>query len=257
MTAADRIGARAGLGCLHVGHHNDVVLHDRVFGLHSRRRQDPRTRPQATSRTERERNGKKPRSGGILPAGKVRGAFRWNVLGLTLPRCVSAAMTCPLRSARRPWNFSVMRMGWSGRRRAGSAPRRWRWLSWPRGGRPGTISTRWRWTGWLHRRSQRLRRNLLGHRRLGLARHDPGSQRAQSGSLAWQVNEKFLRSQMESGVPRIDYELLGKFASVEDVLVVDPNSFSAMEIGFLKRNADAYGYRQVGNSWVRVADGRQ
>ena len=75
-------------------------------------------------------------------------------------------------------------------------------------------------------------------------------------SLVWQVNEQFLRGQMARGVPRIDYELLGKFGSVDDVLDVDPDSFSAMEIAFLKGNAEAYGYRQVGNSWVRVTDGR-
>jgi hypothetical protein len=80
---------------------------------------------------------------------------------------------------------------------------------------------------------------------------------SQSQGLVWQVNEQFLRSQMERGVPRIDYELLGKFGSVEDVLDVDPNSFSAMEIAFLKSNADAYGYQQIGNSWVRVTDGQQ
>lgn len=78
---------------------------------------------------------------------------------------------------------------------------------------------------------------------------------SESQGLVWQVNEQFLRDQMESRVPRIDYELLGKFDSVEDVLEVDPNSFSAMEIAFLKSNAEAYGYRQVGDSWVYVGGG--
>jgi hypothetical protein len=83
-----------------------------------------------------------------------------------------------------------------------------------------------------------------------------GLSESESQDLAWQVNQQFVRGQMESGVPRIDYELLGKFASVDDVLIVDPDSFSAMEIAFLKSNAEAYGYQQVGNSWMRVTDGR-
>ena len=39
-----------------------------------------------------------------------------------------------------------------------------------------------------------------------------GFSRADSDALGWQVNESFLRSQMESGVPRIDY-------------VVDPSAY--------------------------------
>jgi len=76
-----------------------------------------------------------------------------------------------------------------------------------------------------------------------------------SENLAWQVNEQFLRSQMEAGVPRIDYELPGRFPSVEDVLLAEPSSFSAKEIAFLQNSSGAYGYRQVGNSWVRVIGG--
>jgi len=57
---------------------------------------------------------------------------------------------------------------------------------------------------------------------------------------------------MESGVSRIDYELPARFSSVEDVLLAEPGSFSAKEIAFLQGNSEAYGYRQVGNSWVRA-----
>lgn|GEM_PF-5889902 len=78
----------------------------------------------------------------------------------------------------------------------------------------------------------------------------PGSE-----NLVWQVNEQFLRGQMESGVSRIDYELPGRFSSVEDVLLAEPGSFSAKEIAFLQSNSEAYGYRQVGNSWVLVMGG--
>jgi uncharacterized protein YukE len=75
--------------------------------------------------------------------------------------------------------------------------------------------------------------------------------------LAWQVNEQFLRGQMETGVSRIEYNLPQGFSSVEEVLVLRPDSFSAKEIGFLKSNAEAYGYQQVGDSWIRVTDGRR
>jgi uncharacterized protein YukE len=83
-----------------------------------------------------------------------------------------------------------------------------------------------------------------------------GFSRADSNALGWQVNESFLRSQMESGVPRIDYVVdPSAFSSVEEVLALRPDSFSAMEITFLKTYGDLYGYQQVGDSWVRVADG--
>ena len=74
--------------------------------------------------------------------------------------------------------------------------------------------------------------------------------------LGWQVNEGFLGSQMESGVPRIDYVVdPDAFSSVEEVLALRPDSFSAKEITFLKEYGELYGYQQVGDSWVRVADG--
>jgi hypothetical protein len=76
---------------------------------------------------------------------------------------------------------------------------------------------------------------------------------SEASELGWQVNEQFLRTQLESGVGRIDYVLDGsRFSSVEDVLALDADSFSAREIEFLQSNAEAYGYQQVGNSWVRI-----
>jgi hypothetical protein len=75
--------------------------------------------------------------------------------------------------------------------------------------------------------------------------------------LAWQVNEQFLRGHMETGVPRIEYNLPQGFHSVEEVLALRPDSFSAKEIAFLKNNAEAYGYQQVGDSWVHVTGGRR
>ena len=62
---------------------------------------------------------------------------------------------------------------------------------------------------------------------------------------------------MENGVGRIDYVVdHNKFTSIEDVVRLDPNSFSAKEIRYLSQNAAAYGYERVGDSWVRVKGGQ-
>jgi hypothetical protein len=83
-----------------------------------------------------------------------------------------------------------------------------------------------------------------------------GLSKPEANDLGWQVNEQFLRTQMENGVGRIDYVLdPSRFSSVEEVLALDADSFSAREIEFLRSNAEAYGYQQVGDSWVRVASG--
>ena len=72
----------------------------------------------------------------------------------------------------------------------------------------------------------------------------------QARTVTWQVNEEFLRTQLESEVPRIDYLVPDGFDSVEQVAAVQRRSFSALEINFLKENAGKYGYTQYGNSWV-------
>jgi primosomal replication protein N len=69
-------------------------------------------------------------------------------------------------------------------------------------------------------------------------------------SLVWQVNESFLRNQMESGVPRIEYVLPDGYDSVEQLAGAQRQSYSAMEINFLKDHAASYGYEQQGNVWV-------
>jgi len=65
---------------------------------------------------------------------------------------------------------------------------------------------------------------------------------------AWNVNEQFLQSQLEKGVGRLD--LHGE--TITEVLVNRPNSFTAMEIKYLVKNAEAYGYTRIDNSWVKV-----
>jgi len=75
-------------------------------------------------------------------------------------------------------------------------------------------------------------------------------------ALGWQMNENFLRTQMENGLSRIDYVVdPSAYSSVEDVLALRPGSISAQEITFLKDYGELYGYQQDGDSWVRVADG--
>lgn len=83
-----------------------------------------------------------------------------------------------------------------------------------------------------------------------------GLPEAQAKALGWQVNEQFLRSQMENHVGRIDYILdRGKYSSLEDMAIERPGSFSAMEVEFLNKYAASYGYQRVGDSWVYVKDG--
>lgn len=70
-------------------------------------------------------------------------------------------------------------------------------------------------------------------------------------ALGWLVNEQFLRAQMENGMSRIEYVLNDKYPSLEAVVLKSPDSFSAKEIEFLVENAPEYGYRRVGNAWVK------
>lgn len=84
-----------------------------------------------------------------------------------------------------------------------------------------------------------------------------GLDKPQEDYLAWQVNEQFLRSQMENGVSRIEYVLPDGFQNVEEVSALRPDSFSAKEIEFLKDYADEYGYQQVGDTWIHATDGQR
>ncbi|PRC43177.1 hypothetical protein C6A85_000000106685 [Mycobacterium sp. ITM-2017-0098] len=79
----------------------------------------------------------------------------------------------------------------------------------------------------------------------------------QTRRLGWEINEQFLRTQLENGVSRIEYVLPPDFGSVEQLAAVQRLSFSAMEINFLKSNAAAFGYVQHGNTWIREGAGSQ
>lgn len=84
-----------------------------------------------------------------------------------------------------------------------------------------------------------------------------GLEKPVANDLGWEVNEKYLRTQMERGVGRLDYVLNDSgFSSIEQVVRDDPNSFSAREIKFLTENAKAYGYERIGNSWIRMRGGQ-
>jgi uncharacterized protein YoxC len=78
----------------------------------------------------------------------------------------------------------------------------------------------------------------------------------QAKVLGWQVNEQFLRTQMENHVGRIEYILdREKYSSLEEMVMERAGSFSAMEVEFLSRNAVTFGYERVGDSWVYVEEG--
>jgi hypothetical protein len=77
-----------------------------------------------------------------------------------------------------------------------------------------------------------------------------GLTESQAQNLAWQVNEGFLRQQMENHVSRIEYVLPDGFDSVDEVARVRRESFSAFEINYLNQNAAKFGYKRVGNAWV-------
>jgi uncharacterized protein YukE len=74
-------------------------------------------------------------------------------------------------------------------------------------------------------------------------------------AVVWPVNEQFLRSQMENHIGRIDYMLDSKYSSLEDMMFGRAGSYSAMEVEYLSKNAAAYGYERVGNSWVYMGGG--
>ncbi len=70
----------------------------------------------------------------------------------------------------------------------------------------------------------------------------------------WVVNREFLQGQMERGVQRV--ELKGE--SISEVFR-DPlraTSDTAKEIRYMQQYGYQYGYRQVGDTWVKVGDWR-
>jgi hypothetical protein len=71
---------------------------------------------------------------------------------------------------------------------------------------------------------------------------------------AWAVNREAFQAQLERGVPRID--LTGETVSEVFSNARRATSGTADEINFLRRYGYECGYRQVGDSWVKVGDWR-
>jgi hypothetical protein len=85
--------------------------------------------------------------------------------------------------------------------------------------------------------------NALGH----------GLSDERANELGWQVNEAFLRTQIERVPARIDYVLdRGQFSSLDEVLALTPHSSNAKQIAFLENHAKVHGYQRHGSSWVQV-----
>jgi len=78
--------------------------------------------------------------------------------------------------------------------------------------------------------------------------------RPAGNNRALAVNREFMQAQLEGGVPK--FQLGGE--SISEVLanVRRSSSGTASEIRYLQRYGYEYGYRQVGDSWVKVGDWR-
>jgi hypothetical protein len=71
----------------------------------------------------------------------------------------------------------------------------------------------------------------------------------ESKALAWQVNEAFLKQQLQKGVSK--FEFIGEPIINTLANPATTNSFRAYEIRYLAQEAPKWGYKQVGNSWVK------
>jgi WXG100 family type VII secretion target len=71
---------------------------------------------------------------------------------------------------------------------------------------------------------------------------------------AWAVNREFMQSQLERGVG--GFELRGETVSEVFSRPLSAGTDRALEIRHLQRYAYEYGYRQVGDSWIKVGDWR-
>jgi hypothetical protein len=71
-----------------------------------------------------------------------------------------------------------------------------------------------------------------------------------SGIPPWEVNEQFLKNQLESKVGRIDFVGEDIFDVINSPDLNVNTSFRAKEIDWLLKNAEKYGYVRIGNSWV-------
>lgn len=68
------------------------------------------------------------------------------------------------------------------------------------------------------------------------------------GDALWQVNEQFLRDQMKAGIEQIDFVS----GDVMEWVSRFPHRASGRELNFLLTHGDEFGYKLVGNSWIRI-----
>lgn len=72
-----------------------------------------------------------------------------------------------------------------------------------------------------------------------------------SGVDPWEVNEAFLRQQLEAGVERIDFVGVNVDELLDSTKVWERKPYRVLEAEFLEANAERYGYVRSGNSWIR------
>lgn len=70
---------------------------------------------------------------------------------------------------------------------------------------------------------------------------------AQARDVVWSVNQQFLQSNLEKGVP--EFHLWNE--TPEETFMNRPNSYTASEINYLQQAAGEYGYMRQGSSWIK------
>jgi WXG100 family type VII secretion target len=78
--------------------------------------------------------------------------------------------------------------------------------------------------------------------------------RPAGNNRAWAVNREFMQAQLERGAA--SFELKGETISEVFSRPLSAGTDRALELRYLERHAYEYGYRQVGDSWVKVGDWR-
>jgi hypothetical protein len=78
--------------------------------------------------------------------------------------------------------------------------------------------------------------------------------RPAGNNRAWAVNREFMQSQLERGVA--SFEVKGETVSEIMSRPLRAGTDRALEVRYLERYGYEYGYRQVGDSWVKAGDWR-
>ena len=101
----------------------------------------------------------------------------------------------------------------------------------------------------------RVKRELAGG---GVWYETPaGSYGIMGPEAAWETNVAFLRQQMAAGIPKLEFTGINvakereAFAVAQAVNPAAKASSRVKEIMFLTEEAPKYGYKQVGDAWVK------